>query len=194
MLARGIDRAIADEDHRRLDRGVRLQLVPPHQEILAPLQAGALAAPDDGHLAGGGVDRDFAERYLLEPGAAGAARLESAGLELRRDIAGGQLLPPGCGAAPFQQVVRQEPHVRPERLLAETVQRLPHLGRDTRLGGRRPQKGTREQHCDDDPGLHGHAVGRPSFPSPGAREVVVAILDPGQAIPSTSHIFCFIRA
>jgi hypothetical protein len=65
-----------------------------------------------------------AQRHPLEPASAVAARLQPERAELRRDIAGGDLMPARAGAAPFQQVVRQELDMGPNP-----------VGRGAKVGG-----------------------------------------------------------
>ncbi|MFN2549656.1 MAG: hypothetical protein ABR567_19710 [Myxococcales bacterium] len=51
----------------------------------------------------------------MEPGAVVAGRLVAEGLELRREITGGDRMAAAAGVAPFEEIVGEEPNVGGER-------------------------------------------------------------------------------
>src|SRR6185369_10770723 len=73
----------------------------------------------DGDRAPVFAPRGLLQRHLLEPAAVGAARFETEGSELAGDVARGDLVPARAGVTTFEQVVREERHVRAEMFGSE---------------------------------------------------------------------------
>jgi hypothetical protein len=106
------DDAVADEDQRRGDRGLRLAGLGRRKVVLAEHQGARLAigaGVGDAALVGRAVGR---QGHLLQVGAVVAGRLDVHQRVLRSHVLGGDVVAARAGLAAFQQVVGQEAHVR----------------------------------------------------------------------------------
>ena len=74
------------------------------------------------------------QRHSLEPASLVARRLQPRQRELRGNILGRQLVSARAGAAPFQQIKRQKPHMRADLRPVNRLRRRARRHRQTRHG------------------------------------------------------------
>jgi hypothetical protein len=112
--------SVADEHQRRREIHLALSWTDADHDVVRVLETLLAARP------GRGIEnreralvravRGFLERHLLKPAALGTARRQAVGIELGGNVARGDLVPARTGIPAFEQVVREEGHVRAKAL------------------------------------------------------------------------------
>ncbi len=108
--------AIAHEYQRRLEVELGLARAQAHQDVVAVLEAALARRSADHQRAAIPAARGLLQRHLLEPAALGSTRVETIGLEFAGHVARGDFVAARAGVAAFEQVVREEGHVRAKSL------------------------------------------------------------------------------